>query len=225
MPKDSFYGTLRKNHVYTVLFLVWLITLVVLLIFFPKGHWILQFSAQRTPFLDGLFTYGSALGEEWAIIGAVVLLCFIRFRAAIMLPLLGLAVMITSSLAKKFFHHPRPLRVFTDQGMADLLTFVEGVEVHSGPTSFPSGHTMAGFALYTFLALNIGWKNATALLCFLLAAIVGLSRVYLVQHFLEDVYLGSVLGVALALYFYYLQGRLGEKAWLDHSLLNRENRV
>ncbi|HKK77388.1 MAG TPA: phosphatase PAP2 family protein [Saprospiraceae bacterium] len=219
MRKDSFYKTLRKNRIFTVLFLLWLITVVFLLVLYPKGHWVLQFSQNRSPFWDGFFFYGTKLGEEWAIIGAAVLLCFVRFRAAIILPLLGLAVMITSSLTKKLFHHPRPLRVFTDQGMADLLTFVEGVDVHSGPTSFPSGHTMAGFALYTFLALNISPKNWTGILFFLLAMTVGLSRVYLVQHFLEDVYLGSVIGVVLALYFYYLQGRLGTKAWLDQKII------
>lgn len=218
MYKERFSETLRKNQVFTVLFLTWLIVVVGLLALFPKGYWVLQFSAHRSPFWNYFFKYGTMLGEEWAIIGAAILLCFVRFRAAVMLPLLGLAVMITSSLTKQFFHHPRPLRFFTDQGYADVLTFVEGVKVHSGPTSFPSGHTMAGFALYTFLALNIGGKRGSAVFFFLLALIVGLSRIYLVQHFLEDVYLGSILGVALALYFYYLQGRLGKKAWLDQRI-------
>lgn len=218
MHKDSFYETLRKNRVYISLFLIWLITIVLLLALVPKGHWILQFSDHRTPFWDSYFFWGTKLGEEWAIIGAALLLCFVRFRAAITLPLLGIGVMITSAVTKKLFHHPRPLRVFTDEGMADLLTFVEGVDVHSGPTSFPSGHTMAGFALYTFLALNIGRKNWTGMLFFLLAVTVGLSRVYLVQHFLEDVYMGSVIGVFLAICFYYLQNHLGKKAWLDKKL-------
>ena len=87
MQQDSFYVTLRKNRVFTVLFLSWLIGLSFLLALFPKGYWVLQFSGHRSPFLDGLFAYGTRLGEEWAIIGAVVVLCFIRFRAAVTLPL------------------------------------------------------------------------------------------------------------------------------------------
>jgi len=218
MQRPGFYTTLRNNRGYTILFLTWLMLLVWSLVVYPKGHWVLQFSAHRSSFWNRYFAYGTQLGEEWAIIGGILLLCFIRYRAAITLVLLSLGVMLTSALTKQLFHHPRPLGLFTDQGIADLLTFVEGIQVHSGPTSFPSGHTMAGFALYTFLALNIGHKAITGPLFFLLAATVGISRIYLVQHFLEDVYLGSVLGVSLALLFYFGQSRLGKKAWLNQRL-------
>jgi membrane-associated phospholipid phosphatase len=218
MPEYNFYSTLRKNKSFTLLFLIWLISAVVLLSLFPKGHWIIWFSENRTPFWDTFFKYGTKLGEEWTIIGGVLILLFVRYRAAISLTLLSLAVLLTSGLTKKLFHHPRPLRVFRDEGIADMLTFVEGVHVNSGPTSFPSGHTMAGFALFTFLALNSGHKNLTGIFFFVLAMIVGISRIYLVQHFLEDVYIGSFMGVTLALLFYYLQGKLGKKAWLDKKL-------
>lgn len=220
MPKFSFYGTLRKNTSFILLFSLWIILVSSSLLIHPKGYWVLYFSEHRTAFWNQFFKYGTQLGEEWALIGGALILLFVRFRAAVTLPLLSLGVLVTSGATKKLFHHPRPLRVFSDHGMADMLTFVDGVDVHAGPTSFPSGHTLAAFALYTFLALNIGWKNLTGVIFFLLAVVVGISRIYLVQHFLEDVYLGSVIGVALAFLFYYLQEKLGRKPWLDKRLPN-----
>ena len=42
---------------------------------------------------------------------------------------------------------------------------------------------------------------------FTIALIVGISRVYLVQHFLKDVYLGAIMGVLIAMGWYYIQAR------------------
>ncbi|MEO0341550.1 MAG: phosphatase PAP2 family protein, partial [Bacteroidota bacterium] len=137
---------------------------------------------------------------------------------AITLPILAAIVTLVSSVAKKIFHQPRPLAYFRDLGEAEQLTFVEGVKVNQGFTSFPSGHTMAGFALFCFLALNLPFKKTAGFGLFCLAMIVGISRIYLVQHFLRDIYLGAILGVALAIGAYYFQGVLGKKAWLDGHL-------
>jgi membrane-associated phospholipid phosphatase len=63
---------------------------------------------------------------------------------------------------------------------------------------------MAAFAFFSFLAFCIPQKRWAALLLFLAALLVGVSRVYLGQHFEEDVLLGSVLGLLLsALVFRY----------------------
>ena len=40
------------------------------------------------------------------------------------------------------------------------------------------------------------------------ALLAGLSRIYLVQHFFQDVYAGAILGVLLALFWYMAQYRL-----------------
>ena len=104
----------------------------------------------------------------------------------------------------------------------DELRLVEGVEVYIGATSFPSGHTMAGFALFGLLAFLLPKRyKGAALLFFLLALIVALSRVYLVQHFVKDIYLGAWLGLFIAILAWWLFGRQGPTAkvrWLDLSL-------
>jgi membrane-associated phospholipid phosphatase len=220
--RASFTSILKANFSFSILSVIWLIIGGILLILSQQGDWVLYFSAHRTPFWDVFFSYGTKFGEEFAFLAALIILLFIRFRAALMVLLLGLVVIITSGSTKQIFHHMRPIRYLTDKGLAGDLTFVEGVHVNSGATSFPSGHTMAAFAVYTFLALNIRYKGLTGIVFFALAMMVGISRIYLVQHFLKDIYLGSIIGAGLAIYIYYLQGRLPNKSWMDKSLLTRK---
>ncbi len=75
--------------------------------------------------------------------------------------------------------------------------------VATGGGSFPSGHA-AHSMLYPFLAilaaklapLGARWRTAILVTGFLLALIVGLTRVYLRAHYMSDVYGGWSLGAA-----------------------------
>ncbi len=184
------------------------------------GDLVFFFSDHRSVAGDLFFRYVTTLGEGLFFVLGVIALCFIRYRYAVILPFLGLAVSIVTQSAKAFFAHPRPYAYLTEVQMLDRLVPVAGVPLHGGWNSFPSGHTMAGFALFAFLALCLPRKKGAGLLFFLLALLVGISRVYLGQHFFKDIYLGSILGVLLALIFYVLAERLPARRWpwLDKRL-------
>jgi membrane-associated phospholipid phosphatase len=83
---------------------------------------------------------------------------------------------------------------------------VEGVSIHS-LHSFPSGHTQTAFLIFTFLALFCK-RTAMAYVLIFTAALVSLSRVYLLQHFFVDIWIGSIIGygflvfILLAFYKY-----------------------
>lgn len=74
-------------------------------------------------------------------------------------------------------------------------------EIISCPTdfSFPSGHTSAAFAAATALTFFFPKYGAAALV---LAAMMGLSRMYLFVHFPSDVLFGMLLGMCCALTAY-----------------------
>ncbi len=73
------------------------------------------------------------------------------------------------------------------------LHFVEGVELHK-MMSFPSGHTTSIFALMTFFAIITKNKN-WSVVYLLIACLGAYSRMYLSQHFLEDLLAGSFIGL------------------------------
>jgi membrane-associated phospholipid phosphatase len=63
--------------------------------------------------------------------------------------------------------------------------------------SFPSGHTVAAFAISTVLARRIGNPFATVGL-YGLATVTGLSRVYSEQHWFSDVVFGAAMSIVVA---------------------------
>lgn len=145
---------------------------------------------------DTLFLFGDYLGDGRFAYGLAILLCFVRFRWGASVFLACLIAGLTSQFLKDqvFGAVPRPTTLF---GEPTPLYLVPGVEMH-GYYSFPSGHTAIAFALATSLMLLTPWKSLRAAL-FLLALIAGYSRVYLSQHFFEDIYAGSFVGLIAAL--------------------------
>ena len=136
--------------------------------------------------------------------------------------MLGLAYGISSGIAQAFKHlvfnsATRPKRYFEDAGI-DGLFFIEGVEVHSF-NSMPSGHTATAFCIFCLLALLVTkkwWGFGFALL----AILAGFSRVYLNQHFLEDIFVGAFIGLFTATLVYWTLNKKGEIGILSGSLLN-----
>ena len=91
------------------------------------------------------------------------------------------------------------------------LGFIPGFEMNKVLTSFPSAHTMAAFALFSFLAFCFPRKPWLSLTCVIAALLVGVSRMYLVQHFFKDVYTGALLGVTLGAIAYQLLNQIEQK--------------
>ena len=177
----------------------------------PKGAMVLYFSAHRSVGGDAFFRFWTHAGEAMGFFFVLGYLLFRHRPRALALPVLTLGVSLLANAAKRLFRQPRPARYFEELGLLEQLRPVSGVPLLKGLSSLPSGHTMAAFAFFSFLAFCIPQKRWAALLLFLAAALVGVSRVYLGQHFEEDVLLGSVLGLLLsALVFRY--SHVGTKA-------------
>jgi len=195
----------QENKIFFRCFLLFLLVGGLALFNYPQGSLLLYFSEHRHPLIDLFFKYGTKIGEEPTYLLLLLISLFIRFRYALLIPLLGGLITIVSFLSKSFFQHPRPSAYYRELGQLESITTVEGVSLLGSLTSFPSGHTMSGFALFTFVALVFPRKKMVGLLFFLLALIVGISRIYLVQHFLKDVYLGAIMGTGIGVLLYLWQ--------------------
>lgn len=179
-------------------YLLCLLVAIGLLLATEHGDTVLWFNARRNGFLDFFFTYWTYVGD--GVVFGIIFLGLIvrRWRVAVVFALTGLAVLVASSTLKRlvFPTIPRPSKYFEAQ---DVLVFIEGVKVY-GSYSFPSGHTMTAFTVMTFLAILLPRDQQKWSLMLLLAAVlVALSRIYLLQHFLIDVTVGSAIGVLIAL--------------------------
>lgn len=211
---------LRANAFFVVGLLLWWLVCVFWLLQIETGEAIFFFSDRRTPWGDAFFRVFTKMGEEPVYILLTLLFLFWRLRYALLLPLTGFLVTLVSALSKGYFAHPRPAAYLAEVGLMDRVIPVFGVEMHHGATSFPSGHTLSAFALYTLLALLATRKRWTGPLLLSIAVLVAISRIYLVQHFLKDVFFGSVLGALLGLGIYYLNGLLPGHTdrWYNKSL-------
>ena len=83
--------------------------------------------------------------------------------------------------------------------------------------SFPSGHTTSIFSICILLSLIINQKKYNYVF-FMIALLVGFSRIYLSQHFLMDVFVGSLVGSMITIFtFLFLRYRL--KGLKKYSIL------
>ena len=147
--------------------------------------------------LDLIVPYATHIGDGlFAILLVVFFFFFKKKYSLILLFSFLISSGITQFLKQVVFPNVmRPIHYFQND---DSIHLVSGVVIHS-QNSFPSGHATTCFAIFTTLFLF--WKeNLRLQAIFVLSAILfALTRVYLSQHFLEDVLAGSVVGTFTAL--------------------------
>lgn len=217
--KELFNRTVNTNLWFFVGYLFFLTAGIFILILMPKGEILLYLNARHTPFFDNFFKFFSNVGDGIYFLYLLLLLGFFSLKYLIQ----GISMFLGSGaftqIFKLLFNEPRPKAWF---GEEVVLNFVEGIKVHSY-NSFPSGHTTAGFAIFLFLALNTKYKPF-GLLYLILAILVGMSRIYLVQHFYIDVFFGSILGVFGSLLYYILwekSTKVTSSNWYNYSLYSK----
>ncbi len=182
-----------------------LLGIAVLLLFnLNKGDELKFFSQNRNQIGNTFFTLSNYLGEAYLYV-IVSLIFFFRknWVKGILVVLTGFTAMLLSQFLKNYFGHERPLIYFKETlKQPDLLTPVPGIElVNSYTSSFPSGHTTAAFALFGLLAFFTP-KSTQKTIWLIPASMAGASRIYLGQHFLEDVIAGAVLGSLIAIFLF-----------------------
>ena len=98
------------------------------------------------------------------------------------------------------------------------LYLVEGI-VPDTYLSFPSGHAATIFTATCLVHLLMRKKSAWySVTLFLVAAVVAYSRVYVCQHFYQDVYVGAWVGTWTTILVYFLLTSWQGSDWLNQSL-------
>ena len=168
----------------------------------------------------GKVAHSTMLGNGWFFALVIVIALYIKFRYALLLAVtFALSGLLTQLFKRVIFpDHERPVAFLHDKY---YLHLVSGVDINF-QNSLVSGHTASAFACFGMLAFIARNKHRGPLLCFI-AILVGFSRVYLMQHFFEDVFYGSMVGVLSSFFVYYFIQKnqtLRSKSWMDKSLLH-----
>ena len=152
--------------------------------------------------LDYLFRAFTFAGE--LLIPILVFILFVYKKRAWVKPFLfsyAVSTLVVQGLKHLVF--PGALRPYAYFKAVDIPWYlVPGVEMNEY-NSFPSGHTAAAWFCFVWIALFIN-KRWAGFAMGLLACGVGISRVYLFQHFPVDVAFGAFIGISSSSIFYYL---------------------
>lgn len=136
------------------------------------------------------FFGGSEFVTPMAVLG-LVLSFFKKTRKFGMSVLFAVLVgtLLTNLVMKPLFARPRPYVYYADNPL--FMSWYEFAGAHiESDKSFPSGHTTAAFEIGVALFLVFNKKYSWIFPVF--SALVGLSRIYLMVHYVTDV-LGGVL--------------------------------
>ena len=136
------------------------------------------------------FFGGSEFVIPMAVVG-LVLSFFKKTRKFGMSVLFAVLVgtLLTNLVMKPLFARPRPYVYYADNPL--FMSWYEFAGAHiESDKSFPSGHTTAAFEIGVALFLVLNKKYSWIFPVF--SALVGLSRIYLMVHYVTDV-LGGVL--------------------------------
>jgi len=204
----------KKNGLFLIFYVLIVAAALIPVFLYSRTDLHLLLNKFHTPWADVFFKFITFFGSGIAAAIVCIVLLFVRIRYTFII----LASWAGSGIIVQFLKHlvfpgyDRPVAVFAHN---TALNLVYGLEYHHH-FSFPSGHAATALAVFGFLALvtNRQWLKMVLLLC---AVIVAYSRVYLSQHFLEDILFGSALGILALIIFYWYFNRL-KMDWADHPV-------
>ena len=191
---------LRKNRFFFLPYLLALAVVGVLQWVFTQEQLMQWINIRNSLLADQLFPYITYMGDgAFFVVFCLILLIYNR-----RIGLMAFASFALSSLTSLFLktivfpNSPRPLLYFEHSTFEYHI--IKGLDIHSY-NSFPSGHTTTAFAMFSLLAF-LDKRKERSLVYITLAILTGYSRVYLFQHFVEDAYVGSIVGTISSIIIY-----------------------
>lgn len=189
---------------------------------YPKMELHLLLNSCHTEFQDVFFKYYTILAEWPLYVLALLPLFWKKKEITIFFALCELSGGAILQILKHTLSFERPICAF-ENCQNVVLPLVQGVDMHHG-NSFPSGHASTFFVFCTCCAIILAYHykkhephsrkawllfNLSLLALLILAALGAYSRVYLSQHWLSDVCVGSIIGfITPCLMFYFGKNKI-----------------
>jgi membrane-associated phospholipid phosphatase len=170
------------------------------------------------PFLDVFFKYITHLGDGLFAIAIVLIGLFFNVKKSIYVLITYVSASLISTIIKNYIYLDtcRPSFAF-QYFVREPLQLISGVEMNTFH-SFPSGHSTTAFAVFIcflFMSQKIKYKFCW----FILALLAAFSRTYLSQHWLVDIYFGSLIGFSFSVFFYFMFYNKPYSNTLNHGIV------
>ncbi len=185
----------KNNRLFFLGSFLFVVVSIFILVVYTKEDGFYFLNGYHSGMLTYFFIYFTYLGDGFFCIALGILLFLFgrRFLSFMVLSSYAISGLIAQVL-KYFIVEPRPAILLKE---TNYQYFIDDVTLHN-LHAFPSGHTASAFALAA--VLSFATKNKNYAIMFLAGAIlVGYSRIYLAQHFMDDVLGGALIGIGSAI--------------------------
>lgn len=186
----------KQNKWFFIGYIFLLILAAFFWIFYSKANGFILLNPYHSNFLNVLFIGITMIGDGiFSVILSFLLFAFKkRFLALMVFSSFAISGILTQ-LIKMLISEARPALLLAKD---NYPYFIENVTLHNFH-SFPSGHSTSAFAMAAILAFAVKDKRLS-IVFLLVAALVGYSRIYLGEHFITDVAVGSIIAVLIAIF-------------------------
>jgi len=147
-------------------------------------------------FGDVIFPLFTDMGDGLFVVALSLIALAYNYRVGFLLASGFALTSIVAQIMKRFIQAPRPIHFFKD---TSHMYLVKGIPMLNS-LSFPSGHTISAFSAAVVLTY-ITPKKQWGLFYLLIAILIGYSRMYLSEHFFEDVVGGSAIGLFVTVFW------------------------
>ena len=207
---------MKLVYAYIIAYLILLMTVLGLMYEYPKPELHMLLNSHHSDLQDIFFKYYTLLAE-WPLYALALLpLLWKKIKITLFFAMCELTGGTILQILKHVISFDRPVSVFEHYPQL-TLPLVQGVNMHHG-NSFPSGHASTFFMFCTCFIIILAYHYRrkekpcspktkilffSSLLLLVFAAVGAYSRVYLSQHFLSDVCVGSIIGFTTPFLMYY----------------------
>lgn len=191
--KIGIKDVLSEIRLFFITYLVLLAACFIIKICYTRQEVYFAVNSIYSTWADTIMPHITDLGDGVTILILSAMWALFSYRKAFLLISSYAVSSLIAQIVKHIVNAPRPKLFFETQ--LSRIHFVKGVYMFT-IQSFPSGHTVTAFSAAVVITYLLKNKNL-GLLFLLVAILVGYSRMYLSEHFFEDVIAGSVIGVIL----------------------------
>ncbi len=217
----SISRNIKEHPCFFIGYFIFLIIVIVILAIYSKIDSLIIVNHSWSYYQDVFFKYCTYLGDGLFAVLILVFLLIYRLKYGIIAAIcFSTTALVTQFLKKVIFSDVmRPSIDFYNDFQNNLLHKVEGVVLLKG-NSFPSGHTTSVFSICCLLVMLFP-KNKMGTLLILTASLTAYSRVYLSQHYFEDIFVGSIIGCLGTLFIFTFLQNIKWGSWSEYSFINR----